>query len=632
MGILSFLERSSVPGLFAGSNIEDPSSNLAAPAAWLLDSLGARPSSAGVNVSPKTALSYSPAAACIRVLAETVATVETVLIQRVGERQVRRNVNHIVHEIVSRKFNENLLAFNGMMNMQGHLGGWGNAYAEIAFDSKGYPAGLYPLLPDRTYPQLFNGQKIIRTTVGTEPVALPASRVLHLHGWGYDGLQGYSPIRLATQGIGLGMAAEEFGSRWFSGGSRPSGFLTSDKPIKQERADRIKASFEMLHQGLSQSHRVAVLEDGLKFEALTVNPEDAQLLQTRKFQVEEQCRWYRMAPHMIQHVESGGAKANMAQQALEFVQFTMMTWFVNWEQSLTDALLSPKEITQGYRVRFLLGGLLRGDLKSQAEAIAILRQWGVYCADDARALLDENELPNGTGKAYLVPMNMISAEVAANWKPTAPDEPTPKPAKPNPAPASPSKQGFALQERYRARLASVVEQAASRYVRVEVNHARAALKRIPSGGIEAFLAEMEKLWGAKLEAQIQAELRPGLSVLGALIAEATADLAGHDAPKKTAEEDGDPEPPAASGSSVVPPEVESVVTAQIRAASRLHLDTSRREIFYAVEGPAESVADRLAELLTCWEFNRPSAIAMAETTTLSAQVAGEIYRLGGFAE
>ncbi len=601
MGILSFLERSSFnPGIFAGNNIEDPTSTLAAPAAWLLDALGARPSAAGVNVSPKTALSYSPAAACIRVLAETVASVKIALVQKVGDRQILRHTNHPVHDIVTRKFNPDLLAFNGLMNMQGHVGGWGNAFAEIEYSRDGFPCALHPLLPDRTFAERTAGKKWIRTTIGTEPVTLPAARVLHAHGWGFDGLMGYSPIRLATQGIGLGMAAEEFGSRWFSGGSNPSGFLTSDKPIKKERADLIKERWEALHQGLTQAHRVAVLEDGLKFNPITVNPQDAQLLETRKFQVEEQCRCYRMAPHMIQHVEAGGAKANMEQQGLEFVMFTMMTWFRMWEDTLTDALLSTDEIRQGYQVWFLVGSLLRGDFKTQAEAIALLRQWGVYSANDARARIDENAIENGD--TYLVPMNMISAEVAATWKPSAPDPAEPKPAKPNPSPNAPAPNrpgSFQLFARYQERMASVVAHAAARYVRVEVKHARRALQAKPSP--EAFAESMEQLWAETLPGMIRADLAPGLTTLADLTAEAAA---------------------SDVGIAEAPEQARSLATLQLDAAVQRHVLVSRAAL--ASKDPQE-----LAGVLAKWEESRAQEIGTSETWILSNMLVAEIFRLGG---
>jgi HK97 family phage portal protein len=604
---VNYLDRVAGFGGIRAGNIEDPLSTLSAPAAWLLDSLGSRPSAAGVNVSPKTALLYGPALACQRVLAETVATVETVLVQKIGERETRREMQHSVSNIVSREFNTDLLAMNGFMNMQGHLCGWGNAFAEIEFDRGGYPVALHPLLPDRTYAERIGGKKVFRTVIGTEPVTLPANRVLHIPGWGYDGLSGYSPIRLATQAIGLGLAQEEYASRWFSGGSRPTGILTSDKPIPAPRALLIKERWESLHQGLSQAHRIAVLEDGLKFQAISVSPGDAQLLESRKWQIPEVCRAYRMAPHMIQHVEAGGAKANMEQQSLEFVMFTMMTWFVLWEQALTQALLSVKEIEQGYRVRFLVKSLLRGDFKTLSAGIAILRQWGVLTANDARDLLDLNSI-GPEGDVTLVPLNMISAAFAATWKPSPPGAKDPSPAKPNPSPTANPKQAGPLllprhvQARYQDRMASIVQAAAERYIQIEIYHARRALKAQPSP--EAFLAKMETLWTGTFPETIRLALTPGLTVL----AEYAADAAWVDVGMGA-------EAPDLAGTIAHP----AAIAACIAAAER-HVEQSRAEL-----GDAEPVA--VIETLARWESSRSGEIATSETEALSAKVVAEVYRL-----
>ncbi len=403
-------------------SLEDPRTSLSNPAAWLYDALGARMTDAGVRVSEFTALRLSTWWACVKVLSETLASVPVNAYKSLSPRGKRKAVELPQHTLVKQAPNSEMTSQQWRELSMAHVATWGNAFSEIERDQAGRPIGLWPLMPDRTKAKriFVNGvpTRIVTTKVpskgGTwKDVTLPAEDVLHIAGLGYDGIMGYSVVRHARQAIGLALATEEFGAKWFGGGSHPSGFITTPATIKPEARDRIRTSIQRLHGGLTQAHRIAVLDEGMKWTPTSIPPEDAQFLGTRAGQVPEICRYFRMPPHMVQDL-SRGTFSNIEVQSIEFVRFTMLPWFVRWEEHLNRALLTPQQRKQGYFFEFLIEGLLRGALKERYDAYAIGRQWGWLCADDICELENMNPLPDGQGRQYLVPMNMIPADQAAN--------------------------------------------------------------------------------------------------------------------------------------------------------------------------------------------------------------------------
>jgi HK97 family phage portal protein len=412
------------------ASLENPRTSLSNPAAWLYDALGARMTDAGVRVSEFTAMRLSTWWACVKVLSETLASVPVNAYQALSPRGKRKAVELPQHALIKQAPNSEMTSQQWRELSMAHVATWGNAFSEIERDQAGRPIGLWPLMPDRTKAKriFVNGvpTRVVTTKVpskgGTwKDVTLPGEDVLHIAGLGYDGIMGYSVVRHARQAIGLALATEEFGARWFGGGSHPSGFITTPATIKPEARDRIRTSIQRLHGGMTQAHRIAVLDEGMKWTPTSIPPEDAQFLGTRAGQVPEICRYFRMPPHMVQDL-SRGTFSNIEVQSIEFVRFTMLPWFVRWEEYLNRALLTPAQRKQGYFIEFLIEGLLRGALKERYDAYAIGRQWGWLCADDICELENMNPLPDGQGRQYIVPMNMIPADQAANvgQKPEAP--------------------------------------------------------------------------------------------------------------------------------------------------------------------------------------------------------------------
>jgi HK97 family phage portal protein len=286
--------------------------------------------------------------------------------------------------------------------MMSHLLLYGNAYAQIVRDGRGYPVALYPLPPAAMTVDRNENGKLIYTYVSADTgkqTKLRRSELLHIPGLGYDGIVGYSPIALAKQAIGAAIAVEEFGARFFSNGASPGGVLEFPGPVKD--IQRVKESWNAGYQGTDNAHKVALLEEGAKFSPISIPPEQAQFLETRKFSITEIARVFRVPPHMLADLERA-TFSNVEHLSLEFVKFSVSPWVQRWEQSMFQALVLPSE-KQLMTIRFNLDGLLRGDYQSRMQGYATARQNGWLSANDIRDLEELNRIPSELGgDLYLV--------------------------------------------------------------------------------------------------------------------------------------------------------------------------------------------------------------------------------------
>jgi HK97 family phage portal protein len=379
------------------------------PAAWLLE-MGLKPTASGVNVTEQTSLQSTAVFSCVRILAESEAMLPLILYKRRQDRGRDRATDHRLYPILHDLPNPEMTSMEFRETLTGHVASWGNAYAEIDWSNGGWVRGLWPLRPDKTRPKRVNGRLVYEVKVpGLDTIQrLPFERVMHIKGLGFDGNIGYSPIGLARQAVGLALATEEYGARFFGNGARPSVVLEHPGTLSDTAYDRLRQNWEDKHQGLEKAHRIAILEEGMKVETIGIPPEEAQFLETRKFQVAEIARLFRVPPHMIADLERATFN-NIEELSLEFVIYTLMPWLVRWEQAIYRDLLSEMERTQ-YFAKHLVEGLLRGDIKSRYEAYHIARLDGWMSGDDIRELEDMNPMPDGQGQIYLVPLNMVPVE------------------------------------------------------------------------------------------------------------------------------------------------------------------------------------------------------------------------------
>ena len=249
-------------------------------------------------------------------------------------------------------------------------------------------------------------------TMKGNTVTLRPEDVLHIPGLGFDGLVGYSPIAMAKNAIGLAIATEEYGAKFFANGAAPGGVLEHPGTIKDPQ--RVREAWQSQFGGSGNANKIAVLEEGMKYTPISISPEQAQFLETRKFQINEIARIFRVPPHMVGDLEKSSF-SNIEQQSLEFVKYTLDPWVVRWEQAISRTLLTPEE-KKCYFAKFNLDGLLRGDYQSRMNGYAIGRQNGWMSANDIRELENLDRIPpEEGGDLYLINGNMLPLKNAGAY-------------------------------------------------------------------------------------------------------------------------------------------------------------------------------------------------------------------------
>ena len=326
-------------------------------------------SSSGKRVNERSAMQMTAVYSCVRILAEAVAGLPLHLYRYKEDGGKEKALDHPLYLLLHDEPNPEMSSFVFRETLMTHLLLWGNAYAQIIRNGRGEVMALYPLMPDRmAVDRDDKGQLYYEYTTSADDapiskssiVRLKPSDVLHIPGLGFDGLVGYSPIAMAKNAIGLAIATEEYGSKFFANGAQPSGVPEHPGTIKDPQ--RVRDSWMSQFGGSANSNKIAVLEEGLKYTPISISPEQAQFLETRKFQINEIARIFRVPPHMVGDLEKSSF-SNIEQQSLEFVKYTLEPWLVRWEQSIQRILFSADE-KKRYFVRFNVEGLLRGDYTS----------------------------------------------------------------------------------------------------------------------------------------------------------------------------------------------------------------------------------------------------------------------------
>lgn len=367
----------------------------------------------GKVVNERSAMQLTAVYACVRILAEAVAQMPLHFYRYTSTGGKEKALDHPLYELLHDEPNPEMSAFSFRETLMTHLLLWGNAYAQILRDGRGEVIGLYPLMPDRMtvdrdshgnlYYEYTKAESDANTMKKGTSIVLMPEDVFHIPGLGYDGLVGYSPIAMAKQSIGMGLACDEYGASFFKNGAQPGGVLEHPGVVKDPK--RIRDSWNAIYNGAGNAHKIAVIEEGMHYTPITINPEQAQFLQTRKFQVDEIARIFRVPPHMVGDLEKSSF-SNIEQQSLEFVKYTLSPWISRWEQAIHRQLLRPEE-KRDYFAKFNVEGLLRGDYQSRMNGYAVARQNGWMSANDIRTLEDLDLIPEEAGgDLYLINGNM----------------------------------------------------------------------------------------------------------------------------------------------------------------------------------------------------------------------------------
>ena len=384
-------------------------------------------STSGKPVNERSAMQMTAVYSCVRILAEAVAGLPLHLYRYTESGGKEKAIDHPLYLLLHDEPNPEMSSFVFRETLMTHLLLWGNAYAQIIRNGKNEVIALYPLMPNKMevdrdergqlYYKYQRSNDEAPTMEGSSVILKP-SDVLHIPGLGFDGLVGYSPIAMAKNAIGMAIACEEYGAKFFANGAQPGGVLEHPGTIKDPQ--RVRESWQRSFGGSGNANKIAVLEEGMKYTPIAISPEQAQFLETRKFQINEIARIFRVPPHMVGDLEKSSF-SNIEQQSLEFVKYTLDPWVIRWEQSIMRSLLSPEE-KKTYYVKFNLEGLLRGDYQSRMNGYAIGRQNGWMSANDIRELENLDRIPTEEGgDLYLINGNMLpmkNAGAFANITPT----------------------------------------------------------------------------------------------------------------------------------------------------------------------------------------------------------------------
>ena len=384
---------------------------------------------AGVNIGPNSCLSYSAVYGCVRNIAEDIGKLPLILYRAIPGGGKERATTDPLYNLLRHTPNSEMSALSFRQTITAHAMLWQGGYAWIQRDGLDRPVALWPLRPDRVTAKRRGGKLgavyfEVRSDTGTA-VEYDDADIFHIEGLGFDGIQGYALAARAKESFGITAAAEKFAASFFGKGSSLSGVLMHPKLIgTKETRDELRASWEEIHSGPDNANKIAILQEGMTYAQTGIEPNKAQFLESRQFQIEEVCRWFRMPPHKLQHLLRS-TNNNIEHQGLEYVTDTLGAWLVRWEQEIKRKLiLDPAEDAE-----HLVDALLRGDTLSRYQAYNLALTMGWIKRDEIRAKENLNPLPDGEGDVILVPINYTTMEklMAA---PTEPAVKTPAPADP----------------------------------------------------------------------------------------------------------------------------------------------------------------------------------------------------------
>lgn len=409
-----------------------PSDSVGNSGGWFVHHFGAK-TEAGVSVSEWTAITLPAVYACVSIIADNLAQLPLNVYRSLpgGGREIVPD--HPLQAILHDQPNDDMSSFVFRQSVSHHALLWGNGYAEIERNRRGDALALWPLYPDRTRAKKTDGNPLrYESRVNGRFVSLPAEDVMHIPALGFDGYTGYSPVAVARQAVGMGLAMEKFGAKFFANDSKSGGFLMHPGKLGDAGVKNVADGFNK-QGGPDNAFKVKVLEEGMKFISTTIPPDDAQFLSSREFQVAEIARIYRVPLVLLQAMEKSTSwGSGIEQMMIGFVVWTIQPWIVRWEQELNRKLLSTDDRASGLFVKFNLNALLRGDMKARGQFYRDLYGLGAINPNEVRALEDMN--PYEGGDQFRVPLNMADPNDEDPDADESNDDPPPPPDEDDDAP------------------------------------------------------------------------------------------------------------------------------------------------------------------------------------------------------
>jgi HK97 family phage portal protein len=377
-----------------------------------------RKTAAGTNVGPSSALGLPAYYACVRVLAEDAAKLPLKIYREQPDGSKMIETEHPASRILRRVPNRDQTPFTVRETLTAWAAGWGNGYAEIVRDNTGKLQELALIHPSRVTIKRIDGQVVyvVRSDIaGMEAIGLLPNEVFHIHGLG-DGLSGFSVARIGAESIGAAMAAETFVSTFYGNNTAIGGTLKHPGKLTDVARANLRESWQQMHGGPDNAHKVAILEEGVEYAATSVSPRDAQFIEGRQFDVETVCRWFRMPPHKVQHLLRA-TFTNIESQGIEYVTDTLIPWLTRWEQEINRKLIGEDETLYA---KHEVNGLMRGDAQARGQFYSQLFQIGVLTVNEIRRLEDIEPSKDPAADKHFVQGALVPIGDAGKSHPSAP--------------------------------------------------------------------------------------------------------------------------------------------------------------------------------------------------------------------
>lgn len=414
-------------------SLENPTTSLADPDEWLYDALGGGKSDSGIRVNSETALTYAAVWRAVNLVAGSVAKLPCVLYRRSGVGK-ERAADHPAYRLLKHKASPGMHVFFFKFALMLWALLRGNGYAYIVRRGDGAPVELLPMSAAVTYPVRLNGVLFYRSRVNNQDKNIPAENVFHLRGLTKDGIEGISTITKARESLGLGMAAHKYGRIFFANNARPDVVLKHPGVLSDTASKRLSTSWSAAHGGLDKSHRPAVVEEGTEVTLLSMSNEDAQFLQTRKFEIREVANWFGVPAHKLGD-DAKTSHASLEQENQSYLDEALDPWLVAFESEAWDKLLTRKEQDQdSHVIEFLRQALVRANLQARGIYYRTAVMGGWMSPDEVRSRENQNPIPDGLGDIYFRPLNMAIAGEEPAPEPPPPEPPPPEPPPPEPEP------------------------------------------------------------------------------------------------------------------------------------------------------------------------------------------------------
>ncbi len=577
--------------------------------AWALirGMVGARTAS-GMVVTPDTALQSTAVFGCVRILAESIASLPLVVYRRTPagkERATDFSLYGLLHDLP----NPEMTSFEMIEVMMGGLLLWGNAYCYLEMDAGGRVVEIWPLRPDRmTARREMDGEllyyyRLPDRTPGPKTAVLRPDQVWHVRSFGLDGQMGISIIGMARQAIGLALATEEFGARFFSNDARPGIVLQHPGTMTDAAYTRLKESWSETYQGLSNAHKAAILEEGVRVEKIGIPPEEAQFLETRKFQVTEIARIFRVPPHMLADLERA-TFSNIEHQSIEFVTHSLRPWIVRIEKSILRCLLLPNERAQ-YFARFSVDALLRGDIKARYDAYAVGRMYGWLSLNDILDMEDRNTI-GPEGDMRLSPLNLVPLEQMRNGLRAASTDPREERRLLAGGVEERKARAVAARRRLAATYQRVISDTAGRLVKREAQDIHRQAKKLLGGrSLERFRDWLGEYYGRDHRPVVERQMLPVMLAYGELAAgEAANEVAGE------------------------APPVENFIRSYVEGYTGRHCGWAQGRIEARIrqaQADGEDVLTAVEDEVDAWQDGRAGEIGGEESVRLGNAVARAVF-------